>query len=127
MSIELWPIRAYRRIQVEPAFSYEFTSQNRYQALRAGEDHAWRVIPPGFVIGGVTTPQIGDDVGVDTHMKCTAVIMRCREHLAKGLTKWLESGSDDPLDVLIREMHDTDQKPCRPPLSSSGCFGSCWE
>jgi hypothetical protein len=121
--IELWPIRAHRRIQVEPAFPYEFTGQDRHQPLRAGKDHAWRVIPPGFAMGGVATPQIGNHMAVDTHVKCTAVIMRCREHLAKGLAKWLEFGGDDTLDVFIGGTHDTDQKPFRPPLSSSGCLG----
>jgi hypothetical protein len=74
-------------------------------------------------MGGVATPQIGNHMAVDTHMKCTAVIMRCREHLAKRLAKWLESGGDDTLDVFIGEMHDTDQNPSGHPCPAADALG----
>jgi hypothetical protein len=43
--------------------------------------------------------------------------------LAKSLTKWLKSGSDDTLDVLIRETHDTDQNPSGHPCPAAADLG----
>jgi hypothetical protein len=93
MAIKLRPVRVHRRIQIEPAFSYQLTGQNRDQALRTREDHRWCVVLPWSVaiIHGTSAPKIRDDLAIEAYLQCTTMIMRCREHLGECVTKWLES------------------------------------
>src|SRR5215216_2720159 len=70
----------------------------------------------------IAAPEIGDDFAVEAYVKCPAVPMRRSEHLRECLTERFEPGSDRTFHSMIRELHDTDQKPCRTPLSSRQRF-----